>query len=83
MHDNHDSLSVRAFVRHLVEMLVAMGVGMTLLGLLDTAILRAIGLGALREQPLLDLALMSVEMTPPPTNSRSQFRSPTSGEPSA
>lgn len=65
MHDNHDSLSVRAFVRHLVEMLVAMGVGMTLLGLLDTAILRAIGLGALREQPLLDLALMSVEMTLP------------------
>lgn len=57
--------SARAFARHLVEMLLAMAIGMTALGLIDGAILRAVGLGSLRDRPLVDLVLMSLEMTLP------------------
>jgi hypothetical protein len=66
MHDRPTSdRSVQAFARHLVEMLLAMIVGMSILGLVDSAILRALGLGTLRQLPLVDLAIMSVEMTVP------------------
>src|SRR4051794_6935092 len=55
-----------AFGRHLVEMLIVMVVGMTILGLADGGVLRTAGLGAVRtERPLFDLVLMAVEMTLP------------------
>ena len=57
--------SAWAFTRHLVEMLLAMAIGMTIFGLVDSAVLRAVGLGSLRVQPSVDLVLMSLEMTVP------------------
>jgi hypothetical protein len=56
-----------AFGRHLAEMLVAMLLGMTVLGVVDGALLRSVGLGGVRDLPLADLALMAAEMTVPMT----------------
>jgi hypothetical protein len=55
-----------AFGRHLIEMLVAMLVGMSVLGIADGLVLGAAGLGDVRsERPLFDLLLMAIEMTLP------------------
>ena len=64
-HRSSNPSSAALFVRHLGEMLLAMLVGMTVLGFVDSRALEAVGLGAIRQQPLADLALMSVEMTVP------------------
>ena len=58
--------SVIAFARHLGEMLIAMVLGMVVLGLAVAAILGIAGVPtALDDRPLLELAAMAVEMTLP------------------
>ena len=58
----------RHFVRHYLEMLLAMGVGMVVLGGLDSAVLSAVGSSTARveeEAPALILLAMGFNMTVP------------------
>jgi hypothetical protein len=51
------------FVRHYVEMLVAMAIGMAVLGPLESALLGPLGWSAVRAVPELDALVMATNMT--------------------